>query len=96
MKSVQAVVYTAAALAAWALLPGETWGLAYYIWSVIFGYLGLLAIAVVGYLKLKLCHWQSFYKLRVGDYRVIYRIEREVQATTIFIEFIRHRREVYK
>ena len=40
--------------------------------------------------------WQSFYKLRVGDYRVIYRIEREVQATTIFIEFIRHRREVYK
>lgn len=21
--------------------------------------------------------WQSFYKLRVGDYRVIYRIERE-------------------
>lgn len=40
--------------------------------------------------------WQSFYKLRVGDYRVIYRIESEVQASTIFIEFIRHRREVYK
>ena len=40
--------------------------------------------------------WQSFYKLRVGDYRVLYRLEREVQTTTIIIEFVRHRREVYK
>ncbi len=40
--------------------------------------------------------WQSFYKLRVGDYRVLYRIEREAQTPTIIIEFVRHRREVYQ
>ena len=43
--------YTLLALAAWALLPRETWGYAYHIWSVIFGYLGLTTIAVVGYLR---------------------------------------------
>jgi mRNA interferase RelE/StbE len=40
--------------------------------------------------------WQSFYKLRAGDYRVLYRLEHEREATTIVIEFVRHRREVYK
>ena len=47
--AIYAAVYTAAALAAWALLPGETWGVAYHIWSVIFGYLGLAVMAVIGY-----------------------------------------------
>ena len=40
--------------------------------------------------------WQSFYKLRVGDYRVLYRIERDVENATMVIEFVRHRREIYK
>ncbi len=40
--------------------------------------------------------WQSFYKLRVGDYRVLYRLEPEAEVTTIVVEFVRHRREVYK
>ena len=43
--------YTLLALAAWALLPRETWGYAYHIWSVIFGYAGLLVVSVVGYLR---------------------------------------------
>jgi mRNA interferase RelE/StbE len=39
--------------------------------------------------------WQSFYKLRVGDYRAIYAIQRG-QMNLITVHFIRHRREVYK
>jgi mRNA interferase RelE/StbE len=35
----------------------------------------------------------GFYKLRVGDYRVIYEFDREEKM--IFINRIRHRREVY-
>jgi mRNA interferase RelE/StbE len=35
----------------------------------------------------------GFFKLRIGDYRVIYEFERE--AKIIFIDRIRHRREVY-
>ncbi len=35
----------------------------------------------------------GFYKLRVGDYRVIYEFDREEKI--IFINRIRHRREVY-
>ena len=49
--AVYAAVYTAAALLGWALLPGATWGVVYHIWSVIFGYTGLLGVCVVGYLK---------------------------------------------
>ncbi|MBK7218950.1 MAG: type II toxin-antitoxin system RelE/ParE family toxin [Candidatus Promineofilum sp.] len=40
--------------------------------------------------------WQSFYKLRAGDYRVLYRLEQNAEVTTLVIEFVRHRREVYK
>lgn len=39
--------------------------------------------------------WQGLYKLRVGDYRVLYRIERQ-EVASIVVEFVRHRREVYK
>ena len=39
---------------------------------------------------------QSFYKLRAGDYRVLYRLEQNAEVTTLVIEFVRHRREVYK
>jgi mRNA interferase RelE/StbE len=35
----------------------------------------------------------GLFKLRVGDYRVIYEFEREEEI--IFIDRIRHRREVY-
>jgi mRNA interferase RelE/StbE len=35
----------------------------------------------------------GFFKLRIGDYRVIYEFDR--QEKIIFIDRIRHRREVY-
>ena len=38
--------------------------------------------------------WARFFKLRVGDYRVIYKIIHDERL--IVIHRIRHRREVYK
>ncbi|GAB4504040.1 MAG: hypothetical protein Fur0043_10330 [Anaerolineales bacterium] len=38
--------------------------------------------------------WQGVFKLRIGDYRVLYTCDREKQ--TIVVRFVRHRREVYK
>ena len=38
--------------------------------------------------------WRGTYKLRVGDYRVLYTFDRSER--TITIHFIKHRREVYK
>jgi len=38
--------------------------------------------------------WQGVFKLRVGDYRVLYACKRAKQK--IVVHFIRHRREVYK
>jgi len=49
--AIYAAVYTLLALAAQALLPRETWGYAYHIWSVVFGYLGLVLVMVLGYLR---------------------------------------------
>ncbi len=40
--------------------------------------------------------WQGYYKLRIGDYRVIYRLEPQEPTAQIVVEYIRHRREVYK
>jgi len=37
--------------------------------------------------------WSGFYKLRVGDYRVIY--EFDIENQLIFITKIGHRREIY-
>ena len=37
--------------------------------------------------------WTGFYKLRVGDYRVIY--EFDIENQLIFITRIGHRREIY-
>jgi hypothetical protein len=51
--AVYAVVYSLLALAAAALLPRETWGYVYQLRSVIFGYLGLTALMIVGYLRAK-------------------------------------------
>ena len=38
--------------------------------------------------------WQGVFKLRVGDYRVLYTYDRTKQM--IIVHFVRHRREVYK
>ncbi|MEZ0396876.1 MAG: type II toxin-antitoxin system RelE/ParE family toxin [Anaerolineales bacterium] len=38
--------------------------------------------------------WQGIFKLRVGDYRVLYTCAKEEQR--IIVRFVRHRREIYK
>ena len=38
--------------------------------------------------------WRGVFKLRVGDYRVLY--TREATRQRIVVHFVRHRREVYK
>jgi len=38
--------------------------------------------------------WQGVYKLRVGDYRVLYTYDQQKQK--LIVHFVRHRREVYK
>ena len=38
--------------------------------------------------------WTGMYKLRVGDYRVLYTFSRDEMS--IMVHFVRHRREVYK
>ena len=38
--------------------------------------------------------WQGVFKLRVGDYRILYTYDRE--KLEIVVHFVRHRREVYK
>ena len=37
--------------------------------------------------------WSGFYKLRVGDYRVIY--EFDIENQLIFVARVEHRREIY-
>jgi len=37
--------------------------------------------------------WSGFYKLRVGDYRVIY--EFDIENQLIFVARVGHRREIY-
>lgn len=44
--------------------------------------------------SLKLSGAEKLYRLRVGDYRVIYEID--TQAQRITIHYIRHRRDVYR
>ena len=38
--------------------------------------------------------WKGVFKIRVGDYRVLY--TREAPKRRIVVHFVRHRREVYK
>jgi len=38
--------------------------------------------------------WKGVYKLRVGDYRVLYTFN--TMEANIIVHFVRHRREVYK
>jgi len=44
--------------------------------------------------SLKLSGVEVTYRLRVGDYRVIYEVNPE--AKTIIIHYVRHQREVYR
>jgi mRNA interferase RelE/StbE len=44
--------------------------------------------------SIKLTGGDSFYRIRVGDYRVVY--EADVGSKQIVIQYIRHRREVYR
>ncbi len=37
--------------------------------------------------------WSSYYRLRVGDYRVLYRLDHDNYLITI--EIVGHRREIY-
>ena len=39
-------------------------------------------------------NWKNVYKLRVGNYRVLYTYNKETNK--ILIHFIKHRREIYK
>jgi mRNA interferase RelE/StbE len=42
----------------------------------------------------KLSRSQGLYRIRVGDYRVIYSIDHETR--TVLVQYIRHRREAYR
>lgn len=37
--------------------------------------------------------WEGYWKLRAGDYRIIYRIKSE---TSVEIQYVRHRRTAYR
>ena len=37
--------------------------------------------------------WEGYWKLRTGDYRIIYRI---VDGATVEVQYVRHRREAYR
>ena len=39
-------------------------------------------------------HWEGMYRLRVGDYRVIYGIDRAQRRIVVYA--VGHRREIYK
>jgi len=44
--------------------------------------------------SLKLSGTEATYRLRIGDYRVIYSVDTETE--TIVVYYIRHRREAYR
>jgi mRNA interferase RelE/StbE len=37
--------------------------------------------------------WEGYWKLRAGDYRIIYKIKSETQVD---IQYVRHRRKAYR
>ncbi len=37
---------------------------------------------------------ERLYRLRVGDYRIVYEVDREAEQITV--HYVRHRREVYR
>ena len=44
--------------------------------------------------SIKLTGGESLYRIRVGDYRIVYEVDTQVKH--IIIHYIRHRREVYR
>lgn len=60
----------------------------------ILGRIEALAINPFSRQSLKLSGAESTYRLRVGNYRIIYFVDSEIK--TIVIHHIRHRREVYR
>ena len=44
--------------------------------------------------SVKLAGAEQLYRIRVGDYRVVYAVDKE--AREIMVHYIRHRREVYR
>jgi mRNA interferase RelE/StbE len=42
----------------------------------------------------KLTGTENLYRVRVGDYRIVYEVELEIKQ--VLIHYIRHRREVYR
>lgn len=43
---------------------------------------------------IKLADAEQLYRLRVGDYRIVYEVD--AQARQVMIHYVRHRREVYR
>ena len=44
--------------------------------------------------SVKLVGAEQLYRIRVGDYRIVYAIDKEAQE--MMVHYIRHRREVYR
>ena len=44
--------------------------------------------------SVKLVGAEQLYRIRVGDYRIVYEIDKEVKQ--ILIHYVRHRREAYR
>jgi len=44
--------------------------------------------------SLKLSGAERLYRIRVGDYRILYEVDTEAQRITV--HYVRHRREVYR
>jgi len=44
--------------------------------------------------SVKLAGAEQLYRIRVGDYRLVYAVDKEAQE--IMVHYIRHRREVYR
>ena len=44
--------------------------------------------------SVKLEGLDDFYRIRVGDYRVVYKVDRS--AKSVIINYVRHRRDVYR
>ena len=43
---------------------------------------------------IKLSGVERLYRIRVGDYRIVYEVDR--QARVVIVHYVRHRREVYR
>ena len=54
----------------------------------------VLAIEPMPVQAIKLKGTEGLYRVRVGDYRIIYEVD--ASAKSILIHYVRHRREVYR